>query len=354
MSRLQTAAMWGLSGVVALALSLAVSVDSASAVSVTTSTYAKDAGPVVPNPNVKGPTTVTNATSATASMKSDTARAHATAAATSKVVGGVVTKTASGSGYVDAAPSPTYDTKSFSWSAVASGTQLVARTTNSAGAPAGAPVRVAFPAFDDPTVDYGFPTDGSFQAAFGGAAPPAQGIVRRNGGMGQSLLDTVPTSMAEPVLKVTIFVSQPGTIDQTLFDGTATFKNDLNQSVAFTGSFLTAIGVAHPTDPSGALRTALTNLPRFDFNVKPDDPFELLIDVTFSLGDPTLAAQADFDFPDTMSQNFGAAGGFSANAFLMDTDHFQLQVVPEPSTILLGVLGSMGMIGLRRYRGRCR
>jgi hypothetical protein len=353
MNRLPLGGVWILSGVVAVALSVAGSIHTASAVTVTTSTYAKDTGPLLPNPNLKGPTTVTGATSATASMKSDTTRAHATAAATSKVVGATITKTASGSGYVDAAPSPTYDSKSFSWSAVASGTQFIARTTNSNGAPATVPFAITFPAFDDPSVDYGFPQDGSFQAAFGGANPPAQGVVRRNGGIPSSSLSAVPTAMTDPVLQVKVILTQSGG-SQTLFDGTAIFHNDVNQNVDLTGSFLASgVTVAHLTDTSGALRTALSNLPRINFSVKPDDPFDLLVDVSFALGDPTAAAQPSFDFPDNMPENFGVAGGFSVGPAMTDTVHFELQVVPEPATIVLGAIGVLGLMGLR-HRRNCR
>jgi hypothetical protein len=354
MNRLPSGGVWILSGIVGVILSAAGSIQTASAVSVTTSTYAKDTGPSSPNPNpnAKGPTTVTGTTSATASMKSDTTRAHATAAATSKVVGATITKTASGSGYVDAAPTPTFDTKSFSWSAVASGTQFVARTTNSNGAPANVPFSVTFPAFDDPSVDYGFPQDGSFQAAFGGASPPAQGVVRRNGGMTQSVLSTIPTAMTDPVLQVKVILTQSGG-NQTLFDGTATFHNDVNQNVDLLGSFLSSgVTVAHLTDTSGALRTALSNLPRIDFTVKPDVPFDLLVDVSFALGDPIGSSQPNFDFPDNMPENFGVAGGFSVGPVMTDTAHFQLEVVPEPATIVLGALGVLGLIGLRRRRNR--
>jgi hypothetical protein len=265
-----------------------------------------------------------------------------------------ITKTASGSGYVDASPTPTYDNKSFSWSAVASGTQFIARTTNTNGAPANVPFSVTFPAYDDPSVDYGFPTDGSFQAAFGNAAPPAQGVVRRNGGMTPSVLSTIPAAMTNPVLQVKVILTQSGG-SQTLFDGTATFLNDVNQNVTLAGTFASSgVTVAHLPDTSGAIRTALSNLPRIDFSVKPDDPFDLLVDVSFALGNPIAAGQPDFDFPDAMSENFGVAGGFSVGPVMTDTTHFELQVlVPEPATFVLGALGVLGLIGLRSRRN-CR
>jgi hypothetical protein len=357
MNRLPSGGVWILSGIVGLILSVAGSIQTASAVSVTTSTYAKDTGPSSPNPNPnsKGPTTATNATSISASMKSDTTRAHATANATSKVVGATITKTASGSAYADAnVTAPYYDTKSFSWSAVASGTLLIARTTNTNGAPANVPFAVTFPAYDDPTVDYGFPQDGSFQAAFGNAAPPAQGIVRRNAGIDPTTLATMPAAMTNPVLQVKVILTQSGNT-QTLFDGTATFLNDVNQNVTLGGSFgSTGVTVAHLPDTSGAIRTALSNLPRIDFTVKPDDPFDLLVDVSFALGDPTATSQPSFDFPDVMAGNFGVAGAFSVGPVMTDTEHFQLQVlVPEPATVVLGALGVLGLFGLRSRRN-CR
>jgi autotransporter-associated beta strand protein len=93
------------------------------AVSVTTSTYAIDCGPLLPNPDKKGPTTITSATNAVEAMQSNTMRAHAQASATSKIVGATVTKTVAGSSWVDAG-NPTYDTKGSTWSASASGTVL--------------------------------------------------------------------------------------------------------------------------------------------------------------------------------------------------------------------------------------
>jgi hypothetical protein len=350
MKSLPTGGMWILTGLVAIGLTLAGSAEKASAVSVTTSTYAKDTGgPVAPNPSVKGPTTINHATSAVASMKSDTARAHATANATSKVVGGVITKSASGSGWVDAT-APTFNTKSFSWSAVASGTQFVAQTI-APGGPTRVPFSINFPANDDPTFDYGFPTDGSFQNAFGGANPPAQGVVRRNAGIDPGVLATIPASMTEPTLDVRIVVIQQGVIDQTLFAGTATFRNNTGNTVDFTGSFLT-LGVNSQTildAATGTARTFLTNLPKLDFAVDPDKEFELLVDIRLAVGDPT-AAVPEFDFPGTMSGNFGVSAAFASTPTMNDTQHFQLTVVPEPASVVLAALALGGAALLRRRK----
>src|SRR4051812_14338336 len=71
----------------------------AHAVSVTVSTYATDCALTVPNPDIKGPTTVVSATNATLSLQSNTSRAHAQAAATSKIVGATVVKSVIGTSW---------------------------------------------------------------------------------------------------------------------------------------------------------------------------------------------------------------------------------------------------------------
>jgi autotransporter-associated beta strand protein len=111
-------------GSLAVSIALCAFLNEARAVSVTTFTYAIDCGPMVPlNPDKKGPITIVSATNAVSAIQSNTNRAHAQAAATSKIVGGVVIKSVTGTSWVDATL-PSFDTKGATWSASASGTTL--------------------------------------------------------------------------------------------------------------------------------------------------------------------------------------------------------------------------------------
>src|SRR6476660_2354493 len=94
---------------------------SARAVSVVTHTFATDtndpAMPGCPVYDLKAEYK-TDPTLVTSSIQSNTTRAHGQAWATAKITGSGLTKSASGSGWIDAGV-PTYDLKGYSWSAAA-------------------------------------------------------------------------------------------------------------------------------------------------------------------------------------------------------------------------------------------
>ncbi len=304
------------------------------AVTVSTSTLAQETAGLPRDSKIVGP--LSNPTTISSNIKSDVTKAHATAFASSKIntTTGVITKSTSGSAYYNTG-SPTFDAKLASWSASASGTTLVAHSIT-ATAPSLAPFRLSL--FTDPNQETGF--DATFSNALGGAAAPKQELVRDNGG-----LTTLPAGL-DVVLSLNVVLNQPPFVtNQTLFNGTATFHPD--GKVDFTNSFFTmgvqAIVGADSANP-GAQRTHLSDIAPINFNVKPDVPFDLLLDLGLSMGNPLDPNPALQTIGSSLARNLGVAAAFSTDTSLTDTTNFALQVVPEPSSVLLLVAGALGSL----------
>ncbi len=291
---------WPIPGL--LLLLVLLQVKQARAVTVSTSTLASETAGLPRDSKIVGP--LSNPTTISSNIRSDVTRTHATAFASSKVntTTGVITKSASGSAYYTTG-SPTYDAKLASWSASVSGTSLITHTIK-AGAPNLVPFSLSL--FSDPNAETGF--DATFSNIFGGAAPPNEGLVRDNAG----LVAALPSGL-DVVLAVTVKLDQPPFItNQTLFDGTATFHAD--GTANFTNSFITmgvqAIAGPDATNP-GATRTRLSDVAPINFNLIPDVPFDLLLQVDLSMGDPLDPNPALQTIGD-LSRNLGAAAAFAA------------------------------------------
>jgi hypothetical protein len=155
------------------------------------------------------------------------------------------------------------------------------------------------------------------------------------------------------VLGVNVVLNQPPFVtNQTLFNGTATFH--ANGQVEFTNSFFT-MGTQAITGPDsnnpGATRTRLSDIPAINFNVAPDVAFDLLLQLDLSMGNP-LDPNPTLQTIGNLQRNLGAAAAFAASTILGDTNNFQLDVVPEPSSLVLAAIGVLGLVGNKRRRRR--
>jgi hypothetical protein len=83
----------------------------------------------------------------------------------------------------------------------------------------------------------------------------------------------------------------------------------------------------------------------------PDLAFDLLLQLDLSMGNP-LDPNPTLQTIGNLQRNLGAAAAFAASAVLGDSNNFQLDVVPEPSSLILAAIGILGLVDNKRRRRR--
>jgi hypothetical protein len=282
--------------------------------------------------------------------------AHAQSWASAKLIGGVLTKTTGGYGWVDGANPSEY----FVWSAFASGTELI---VTGPGLNIGDDVNLEFviPVFD-PGADDGrptFPPESRRPNAI--ADPPSQVFFTEN------------TFRNDPFFNVTLSLNagviQGGAAPQPLFRGEATLQS--NGQVLFSdpgNNDFEGLFATEDTFPGGNSIQVATRIP---VTVKAGQPFDLLLDLRMSMGDPTgifdpdpATAEQTPDPGQIFTQYAPDLAALKPVAFGGGSFVVQLRVpngnplgykfaeVPEPGTLSLAIAGLIGLLGCRWRRRR--
>ncbi len=270
------------------------------AVSVVTHTFATDTNdPSMPGCPVYSFNSEykTDPTSVTSSIRSDTTRAHGEAWATAKITGSGLTKSASGTGWIDPGV-PSYDLKGFSWSAAASGTQMIVT-----GPGPTATFQFSIPSAASLTLaDTGFPSsfiDSLYQT-------PTLQSIRRN-----PCPDNLPSdqaSMYDITFSVHASVQQnnPGNpINFTFLNGGFTIGAS-GQVTAFGQP--PQVGI---NDPTGNLSAQFSSMQSAPITLQTGVPFTVSMDFTMQMGSGSATHGADF--PDTLTNPVGSGGSFTMN-----------------------------------------
>jgi hypothetical protein len=285
-------------GCCAAAALLCVRPDVSCAVSVVTHTFATDTNdPMMPGCPVYlfGSQYITDPTLATSSIRSDSTRAHAEAWATAKITGSGLTKSASGTGWVDPGV-PSYDLKGFSWSSEASGTQLMVN----------GPAPTAQFVFSIPQASAltlaatGYPTDFNDPRYH----PPTLQTFNRDvlpAGLAPSQL-----SLYDVSIDITATFHQPGMPDFTFINGGYTIGADGTRTI--TGQ--PPPPVQFNTGQPGLSATfAATQSP--PITVLTGVPFTVSMDFTMKMGSGSATAGANF--PDNIAAPIGSGASFTMN-----------------------------------------
>jgi PEP-CTERM motif len=284
--------------VLALAALMCVPAKISFAVSVVTHTFATDTNdpwmPGCPVYDLKAQY-VTDPISVTSSIQSNTTRAHAQSWATAKVTGSGLTKSASGTGWVDPGV-PSYDLKGFSWSAEAAGTQLLVN-----GPGTTAQFVFSIPQASTLTLDStGYPANFNDTRYH----PPALQTFARDPlppGLTASQLSLYDVSIG-----VTATFHQPGMPDFTFINGGYTI-NAAGDRIPFgqappvqfvTGGQNSLNATFQPTQSPPI--TVLTNI-----------PFTVSMDFTMKMGSGSASTGADF--PENIPLAIGGGASFTMN-----------------------------------------
>jgi len=273
---------------------------SARAVSVVTHTFATDtndpAMPDCPVYHLKAEYK-TDPTLVTSSIQSNTTRAHGQAWATAKITGSGLTKSASGSGWIDAGV-PTYDLKGYSWSAAASGTQMIVN-----GPGPTATFQFSIPSAASLTLaDTGYPS------SFANPLFPAPTLQSFRRNPCPESLPSDQASMYDVTFTVHASVQQnnPGNpINYTFLNGG--FTIGASGKVAAFGQ-PPQVGV---NDPTGNLAVQFSSMQSAPVTVQTGVPFTVSMDFTMQMGSGSATHGADF--PDTLTNPVGSGGSFTMN-----------------------------------------
>ena len=282
----------------ALAAALCACPEALFAVSVVTHTFATDTNdPMMPGCPVYDLKSqyLTDPTLATSSIQSNTTRAHAQSWATAKITGSGLTKSASGTGWVDPGV-PSYDLKGFSWSADASGTQLLVN-----GPGTTAQFVFSIPQASTLTLDStGYPANFNDTRYH----PPALQTFARDvlpPGLTASQL-----SLYDVSIDVTATFHQPGMPDFTFINGGYRINaaGDRTQfglvpPVQFGSTGQNSLMAAFQPTQSPPI-TVLTNV-----------PFTVSMDFTMKMGSGSATTGADF--PDNIASPIGSGASFTMN-----------------------------------------
>jgi hypothetical protein len=346
-------------GAAALAI-LPLLVDSAHAVTITGSTYAAATPPPGPLVSTSKSYNLFNLTSVSANIRSDEIVSHAQSYASASVGPSGVTKTTGGLAWTDA-PTTIDNTRGDVWNASASGTMIQADYT-----PAGQASGKGFATFQfslpasiamsadpfypllPPPAGYTDPT--AMQLPVNAANQVAQGVIA-NGGT------SLPSSFD---VFVTVHATANGV---SLFDGSYEFDPNTG---AYTPSkdFINARDLANNPVTTVIGQSSAAGTPQFSLGFSGDiaggtfdapigTPFNVFIDTTVSMGDPSNPALFDLSGATIPPQGVFGAGGSITGQFLLtnpDVADFTVSAVPEPSAICLAAFAAAGLILQLRRR----
>jgi hypothetical protein len=336
------AAMTALAGL----LSIALISSPAHAVTITGSAYAAESGGPPPNP--KSTTyNIANPTSASANIRSDVSFSHAQSWASAQVTPSGVTKTTGGRGWVDVPGG--FDGRSNLWNAYASGTQLIVN-----GPPGSAGFHFVIPANGVPTQfnaqPVNLPTDPSSITP----PPDSQGLVVNRGQIGGAM-----PSFFDVFVQLDVTAQQGGNPKVDLFHGN--FQLDPNTATfTGTGGFAGVSPVFTPSPNSPQFTVTFpTDISGGSFDAVVGQPFNLQFDEYMTMGDPNhqfpgSPPPAPFDFSNRTVGPIGAGGAFAAQFLLDDPRTFTVAPTPEPSSLVLLVIGAFGACFAVRKRRRVR
>jgi hypothetical protein len=347
--------------VVGLLLS-AISASSAQAVVISGSTYAAETGGPGPDPVSKSyPPPTTSPTSVSGNIRSDVVYSHAQSWAQATVTPSGVVKSVGGRGWIDTPPTaiaPLYDAKSNLWNAYASGTQLIIN------GPAGtASTHFVIPANGIPSQFNAMPANappGSTTNPLGdpgSITPPAngQGLVV-NGSLGTGSMP----SFFDIFVQLDVTAQQGAASQVDLFHGT--FLVDPN-TLQFqgTGGFaglnpVITPSTGNPNSPQYTI-TFPTDIAGGTFDPLVGLPFNLNFDEYMTMGDPNRqfpsVTPTGFDFSSRSGGPVGAGGAFAAEFLLDNPSTYSLSAAPEPSSLVLALIGGLGvLVAIRRRQSQ--
>jgi hypothetical protein len=286
-------------GCCAVAALLCARPDVSYAVSVVTHTFATDTNdPMMPGCPVYifGSQYITDPTLATSSIRSDSTRAHAEAWATAKITGSGLTKSASGTGWVDPGV-PSYDLKGFSWSSEASGTQLMVNGPGST-----AQFVFSIPQASALTLAAtGYPSDFNDPRYH----PPTLQTFNRDqlpAGLAPSQL-----SLYDVSIDITATFHQPGMPDFTFINGGYTIGADGGRTI--TGQVPPPLQFNSTGQPGLSATFTATQSP--PITVLTGIPFTVSMDFTMKMGSGSATAGANF--PDNIATPIGSGASFTMN-----------------------------------------
>ena len=276
---------------------------------------------------------------------------HAQSWASAKLIGGVLTKTTGGYGWVDGTPGVS---EYFAWSAFASGTKLIV-----GGAPTGDPVNLEFvlPGRNSDPDDLRPSTLPMRPPAL--ANPQSQLLFNNTTFVGQN------APFFDVKVSLVARVVQNG-VSRDLFTGDATLTS--TGAIQINGDF-NQVGLEN--DPVDTKGISFQNDFIVPIQVEAGVPFDLQMDLRMSMGDPDMlidVATQPLDkeifigykglvFTQQPDQNLARGGG----SFVIqlgvprgNTEGLTLAEIPEPGTLGLALAGLIGLLGFARRRRRSR
>ncbi len=380
-------------GAVALAISPALG-NLARAVTITGNTYASQTGGSPPA-SAANSYNMTNLTSVSANIQSNTTVSHAQSYASASVGAMGVTKTTGGRAWTDS-PTNTFNARGDLWNASATGTTIVAQYNGSQPAPP-AQFQFSLPASilqkDDPF--YSVPVSPS-----GPAGPTSMLLPTSTDGMGNptvaqgaivnAVAGTPNPSFFDIFADVEASIPAQGSIPFTpLFSGTFMFDPSTGE-LTTTGGFANQITVTQqpggsatdPTQPEYSL-TFAQNIMGGTFNATANSPFSVSMTSYMTMGNPDTSGNpatfqpfqfpqppidnpdqflfpndfgfAPFDFTNSSTPPQGVIGGggsITAQFLLSGPNQadFSVSAVPEPSTFCLAAIAGVALLWQRRRR----
>lgn len=337
-------------------------------VSATTYTFASqvDTSPSVHTVTAKngltGPVTTTGLTSASRSVRSDvdsslSHAAHAQAWASATVTSSGVTKSASGNGWLDATL-PT--TKSETWSSSASGSQYI--VNGQPGQIVPFQFQVGIPQATTTLLTTGFDMSDPNQHVSSDLGPPNPLSFYRTAIPAESPTATPTPGLFDLTFSLNVAVTQNATT-ASIFNGQVKLAADgtISYSDSVAQALFQQFLVIDQNSANGLLQSHFID--QFVFPQKVDlmtnVPFDLTFIETMQMGNGlttnhNAAGDPLDDFSLLDNSQFGGGGSFTGTFEMSGAGAgtaFQLQPVPEPAGLVLGMMSFLGF-GCFARRGK--